>query len=251
MQSLVAMLARLQESLDEQPPRAAAAAQVLTDSRSRASRFPLVHRTGSANIRTVLAERRLTAGEPCTEREIRCGIPSAAYFFLGCAAYPEGSVAFLAHSSLLNRARATFTPFDTGSLEKYARVRDQARWEALDKDDFLAAHLGQGCEAIIFAGDYVAAHFKSPADYVRRPQRSEPDFPTYHGLESTSGDRRAWSIEIQLHDDLPIDTAHIAAIVVGQHDRGLDIPDELFGKVISAESDDDIAVKIHNLIAPE
>jgi hypothetical protein len=51
-------------------------------------------------------------------------------------------------------------------------------------------------------GPYLAAHFHDPAEYVRRAQVSQPDFPAYHGL--LDRDRRAWTVEARIHDDLEI-----------------------------------------------
>jgi hypothetical protein len=44
----------------------------------------------------VLSRRAFAAREPCTgDREKVAGIPHAAYFFVGCGAYPDGLVGFV------------------------------------------------------------------------------------------------------------------------------------------------------------
>lgn len=63
-------------------------------------RLPLVHRTckpgAEARWLEVLDTRIFAASEPCTgDREKAAGIPRAAYFFLGCGAYPDGRVGFV------------------------------------------------------------------------------------------------------------------------------------------------------------
>lgn len=160
---------------------------------------------------------------------------------------------FLVSRSILdNSANASYTPFDTGSLDKHTRPRDPAQvWEDSDRQAFLAAHLGHGADAVDFAAIYLAAHFVDVADYVRRPQRSAPDRPVYHGLECVNGDRRSWSIEVQLHGDVPLDTEHVDKLVLGQHDLFADIPDELTAKVVVAEDEGALAATIHRLILSE
>lgn len=102
-----------------------------------------------------------------------------------------------------------------------------------------------------FSAEYVAAHFENATDYLIRPQRSIPDYPTYHGLESTSGDRRAWSIEVRLHEDLPLDTEHIEAIVVGQADLFAEFSDDLAELVVVAEDEAEVVWKIQEHILGE
>jgi len=255
MQTLHTMLTRIHQCLDLDTERAKAAEHNRADARSLAKRFPLVHRTvrvGGPRLSEVLAAGRLIAGNPCTHREAHCGIQRALYFFLGCGAFPEGAVAFLADSAVLDRTPATFTPFDTGALERHACPHDGAvPWGDAEKDAFLARHLGFGRHALDFSAEYLASHFHSPVDYVRRQQHSEPDFPTYHGLKSTSGDRRAWSIEVQLGGDLALDAPHMRAIVLGQPDLLADIPDDLVGRVVIADAEGSITPTIHRLITSE
>ncbi len=154
-------------------------------------------------------------------------------------------MAFLAEATALGTIPASYSPFDTGSLRGHACPRDPEKaWGDADKDRFLAEHLGCGGDAPDFAADYVAAHFHDPVDYVRRSQHSEPDFPVYHGLASKNGDRRAWSIEVQLHDDLPLDDQHLESIVLGEHDLLADIPDELIAKSVVAVDPSNIGSEV-------
>ena len=127
----------------------------------------------------------------------------------------------------------SYAPFDTGSLDGYARpCVEAAPWEDVNKDEFLTAHLGAAADAVRFSVDYVAAHFRSAEDYVSRSQTSTPDFSPYHGLQSMNGDRRTWTIEVCLHDDVPLDTTNVAAIVLGQADLAQDVPDDLLETVV-------------------
>jgi hypothetical protein len=217
-----------------------------------ARRLPLVHRTRGANLSAMLADARLTARDPCTEHERDCGIARALYFFLGCIAYPEGTVAFVVANHILNHAAATYTPFDTGALVKHARPRDPtAPWAEQDKRPFLEAHLGRGPDALDFAAEYIAGHFHRAADYTSRPQQSAPDFPAYHGLESASGDRRAWSLEVQLHEDLSLVPGNIDALVLADHDLLADIPDDLKQTTLVAEDEGSLVAMVQQLIAEE
>jgi hypothetical protein len=247
------MCSRLRTSLGTEPVIEGSSEMRGDHARQLSKSLLLVHRSVTARgptLASILDDRYLRVKKPpCTPRELQCGVPQALYFFLGCAAFPEGVVAFLVPSRVLDQSNASYTPFDTGSLDRYARPRDPVRtWEDADRLEFLAAHLGHGADAVNFAAEYVAAHFASATDYVCRPQVSEPDRPVYHGLESTSGDRRAWSIEIQLHEDLPLDAEHVDKLVLGQHDLLADIPDHLTAKVVVAEDAGAVASTIHRLI---
>lgn len=161
-------------------------------------------------------------------------------------------IAFLVFNRVFETAGASYTPFDTGSLDKYARPRDPASsWEDADRHEFLATYLGHGADAVGFAAEYVAAHFVDVCEYVRRPQVSLPDTPVYHGLESTSGDRRAWSIEVQVHEDVALDEQRVEYLVLGPQDIFVDVPDDLTSKVIVAEDDGSLASTIQRLILEE
>jgi hypothetical protein len=245
----------IQLALEADPERGLAATKSEAGARKLAGRFVLVHRTvpsGGVTLEQIFAAKCLRAQPPCTQREIDCGVNSAVYFFLGCAAYPEGAVAFLAPTRLLGTTPASYAPFDTGSLSKFARPRDPLRsWDANDKREFLTSHLGEGADAVAFCADYLAAHFKDVADYVCLPQLSEPDFPTYHDLVSAKGDRRAWSIEVQLHANLDLNAAHLEAIVIGQADLLADIPDDLVHKLVVAEDEGSITSTIQQFILQE
>ena len=200
-------------------------------------RLPLVHRTCKPGAETqwteVLRTRTFASGEPCTgDREKAGGIPRAAYFFLGCGAYPDGLVGFVLDTPSVVTRPASYTPFDSGSIERHAVPTDLARAEAWDeaaKDHFLAEHVGAGSDLADFAGPYLATHFRDPMAYVLLGQQSTPDFPAYHGLESTSGDRRAWTIEVQVHKDVPFDAggATLTEIVVARPSLIEDLPEDL------------------------
>lgn len=246
------MCSGIERELGADETRGRAAAQCREGAHALAGRFPLTHRTPGAALASILSDGHLRAKTPCTEREVECGIGRALYFFLGCAAYPEGTVAFLAPSRLLDRLAASYSPFDSGSLSKLAHLRDPlAVWGDPEKLTFLQSHLGDGADAVAFAGEYVAAHFQHATDYVTRLQRSDPDFPAYHGLVSTSGDRRAWSIEVRLHEDLPLDAEHLEAIVIGQADLFAEFSDDLSDRVVVAEDEAEVVSKVQEHILRE
>lgn len=246
------MCGAIQRVLGPDDARARTAAKNLDGARTLAGQFPLTHRTPGVALKSILSDGHLRAKAPCTDREVECGMARALYFFLGCAAYPEGTVAFLASCRVLERRDATFSPFDSGSLTKHACLRDPLDpWGDAEKLAFLQAYLGTGSDAVAFSSEYVAAHFEKVTDYVTRPQLSEPDFPTYHGLVSTSGDRRAWSIEVRLHDDLPLDADHVEAIVVGQPDLFAEFSDDISDLVIVAEDEAEVVWKVQEHILRE
>lgn len=229
-------------------------------------RLPLVHRTCKPDAEMpwtqVLDERAFAALPPCTGScEQAAGIPRAAYFFLGCGAYPEGLVGFVLEApSVLLRYPASYTPIDTGSLGRYVAPRDPAQaasWDDDAKARFLLDHLGQGREVTHFAGPYLAAHFEEPMTYVQRGQYSTPDFPAYHGLESTNGDRRAWTIEVQVHANVRFGRggANLTEIVVARPSLVEELPDDLkgFARVAMVENEvlDSIAEGITKRIGEE
>ncbi len=201
-------------------------------------RLPLVHRTckpGAEDLwHTVLSERKFAAFEPCMGREKSIGIPRAVYFSVGCGAYPDGLVGFVLDAPSVLTRPASYSPFDSGSIEKYAVPADPAlatAWDGPSKDHFLSEHVGVGRDVGAFAGPYLASHFRDAFDYVRRPQHDTPDFPAYHGLRSTSGDRRAWTIEVQVHEDVSfgIGDPALVEIVAARQSLVEELPDDLVG----------------------
>ena len=202
MRPLEQMLESLELALHGDDARRAHAVRSFASASEVAQRLPLVHRTDKPGAEItwleVLRSRLFVAGEPCTgDREKAAGIPRSAYFFVGCGAYPDGLVGFVLDAGSVLTRPASYTPFDSGSIEKYAVPAEPtlaATWDGPAKDRFVADHAGIGHELVAFSGPYLASHFHEPLAYVRGGQRSDPDFPTYHGLRSTGGDRRAWTL---------------------------------------------------------
>jgi len=221
--------------------------------------LPLVHRTckdgDESKWHEVLATRRFEAREPCTgDREKAAGIPRAAYFFLGCGAYPDGLVGFVLDAAAVLRRPASYTPFDSGSIEKYAVPADpmkEAAWDGAAKDRFLADHVGVGVQVAAFAGTYLAAHFRDPLTYVRMGQRGRPEFDAYHGLQSTSGDRRAWTIEVQAHEDVPFPEGSdiVTEIVAARQTLVEELPDDLVAIARVARATDEVLESLAEGIA--
>lgn len=213
-----------------------------------ASRLPLVHRTVPADKpdtwQKILGSGRIRAGAPCTTREQRLGATQIAYFFLGHPAWPHGVVAFLLrqHADIL--ARATFTPFDSGGVEKHMVPLDPAEppLDEAARDTFLASHVGAGNDLPGFAGPFIAAHVREPASYVSYSRYQGPDWPIFHGFQSPSLDRRSWTIEVQSHADVSIEPAQerIEALIVAGKGIGLRLDDDIFDLCTEVETEDDV-----------
>ncbi len=225
-----------------------------------ARRLPLVHRTNKpgddpAKWSEVLRSRTFTASAPCTgDREKAAGIPRAAYFFVGCGAYPDGLVGFVLDAPSVLARPSSYTPFDSGSIEKYAVPSEltlAAAWDGPSRDRFLAAHMGLGHELVAFSGPYLASLFREPLEYVRSGQRSSPDFPAYHGLLSTNGDRRAWTLEVQVHEDIAFGAggATLIEIVAARPAQVEDMPDDLVGITRVASPENEVLESIAEGIA--
>jgi len=224
-------------------------------------RLPLVHRTSKSGTDTkwfdILRTRSFVADTPCTgARELAAGIPRAAYFFLGAGAYPKGLVAFvLDPSSVLNQP-SSYTPFDSGSVDNPAFLcpidaASAAAWDVPARDRFLTTHVGAGVEVLGFAGPYLATHFVDPFSYVRAPQISSPDFAPYHGMYSPNGDRRAWTIEVQVHHDVMFGAggATLTEIVVARKMLLEDLPDDLISLARVATPENDVLGSVATGIA--
>jgi len=249
--SLPDLLLSIERALEEDGDRKQRCAACRTTAEGLGAKLPLVHRTGklgAGSWKAIVREGVLRAGDAGTELERALGYERAVYFFLGCAAYPAGTVAFLLDAAALP-AGSTFTPFDSGSLEKgFAVPADATRWATWDpasQRSVFEEHLGAGSDAPAFAASYVTAHFRAPLDYVRRPQQSVPDYPPYHGLRSTSGDRRAWSIEVRIHEDVDISSAGaLAGIVLERHQMLAHLPDHVAAEVTVAGEEEDMTGEV-------
>jgi hypothetical protein len=217
------MLAELRTRWDTSPrdPNAIMAAQRL------ATRLPLVHRTGRLGRLpwTIFTNQRLDGDTPGTrfERET-LGIASAVYFFWGCGAYPHGTVALLL-DGVPASPHSTATPFDSGGCEANLCVRDGGELDEQQRAELLARYwLDDGTCVAEYGAAYVADIFDDPRDYVRRAQISDPDRSPIHGLRDRSGDRRAWTIEVQFQGDVPIPPECLRKIVLRQREQFRELP---------------------------
>lgn len=228
--------------------------------------LPWVHRTGrpeSGTWRQIFSDRRLLPS-PASAHEQAAGRASSVYFFLGSCAFPKGNLVLLlwpVDPSV--RARANFTPFDTGSLGRFVGLTQGHEvcaefepWQGTDDYRRCLMNLSGRTEELgIFAPTYIAAHFYQPLDYVRRPQRSAPDFPPYHGLSSYSGDRRVWTIEIQVEGDEGVALDDQVELLVRGKDRFDALPAAFKDRAIVVtegededEADDPLAVRFSEKI---
>jgi hypothetical protein len=120
---------------------------------------------------------------------------------------------------------SSVTPFDSGGcaggcfLCSGRTMLEEERSEMLDNHTLI-----EGPSWVQYGASYLAAHFRDPMDYVRRPQMSTPDYKPYHGLESETGDRRAWSIELRIHGDVPVPPKRLARVVLQSRDLFGELP---------------------------
>lgn len=253
--SLEELLGALHSRVSQEQERTDAARE--SKATALARKLPLVHRTAPVSApdrwRAILQSGRIRAGEPNTEREKRLGSTRTAYFFFGHPAWPSGLTAFILRPLKDVLARATFTPFDSGGLTKHmvpvdpdAPPLDEAKKEA-----WLAEYTGAGVDVQAFGGPFIATHLRDPEAYVSSPQVSRPDWDAFHGLRSVTDDRRSWTIEVQVHDDVRLDPPEerIEALVVAGKDVHLDVDDDLFGLCTQVETEHDVpSAVIHHIL---
>ena len=222
------LLSALEEVVGKDATRRVQARAGAASAAALAPSMSWVHRTGkSGDWRSVLEARQLGAQRVDTPFETARSLDRAVYFFVGACAYPRGIVALLVSPRAASAAPSTFTPYDSGALKAHLLPQDSAApWDDEAKTRHMAAHLGDTADMAGFLGPYLAGHFRDPLDYVRRPQKSAPDFPAYHGL--VDADRRSWTIEVRVHGDVKIapDGLTVEEIWLDNQDLWDDLPDD-------------------------
>lgn len=195
-----------------------------------ASAIPLVHRTGkngSASRLSIFANQTIAAGVPCTECEKDAGVTAAVYAFWGAGCYPHGNYALLISPSTFDVLPSTATPFDSGACAKGHLER---RGEALDSPAERCRHLAhftlslKAIGIVTLGPEMACAHFENPWDYFRSEQNAPTDHETFHGLESPTNDRRAWTVELQCHADVPVPPSSLQGVIVAGRDLLADLP---------------------------
>lgn len=202
--------------LDQQEGRRDSRDAALPAARAVAGRISLVHRTAKRPVggaatedgaeagrgwRRAFDEGRLAAGPVGTAWELDAGVRRAVYLFLGAPAYPKGKVALLFDGAAEVHACA---PFDTGALAG-GHISGGGGRSGVDAGALFGAAYGEGRALAELSAHWMAAHFDDPLDYVRAGQQQEPQRPALHGLRGEDGDRRAWTVEVQVHGDLPLE----------------------------------------------
>ena len=251
VQSCARLLRDLGDACVDDAPRREALAHGHERARQLLPHLPWIHRTGRPgnSWRQIFAERRLrpskgTAHELADDRE------ESVYFFLGACAFPKGNlVLVLRADDAPLRERATFSPFDTGSLAGFVALtadhphcRAYEPWTSADnRCRCLRDHTGSARDLDEFVPSYLAAHFFDAQTYVRGSQESEPDFAPYHGLRSISGDRRVWTVEVQVHgaQGVAIDDERLLEVVVRGKDRFDALPGAIKDRAYLLAEDED------------
>lgn len=231
-QPLPALLERLERAVGPSGERRDSYTATGPQAQRVADSLPLVHRTasdtaGARDWRQIFEHSTLKAEPVPTDHERRAGRATSVYFFLGAGAYPSGQIALLLEpTEVLRYVPASFTPYDTGGM-----CYCTPDWDSDRRFQHLTEYTGEAPDVHRFAGPYLAAHFRDPRGYVRAAQKSAPDFPCFHALVS-NGDRRAWTIEIQAHEDVTISSDPRLLrqlLVVGNH-KLLELPDEYIAR---------------------
>lgn len=229
--------------------------------RRLAPHLPWMHRTGrpysgpagaagpATSWRTIFATGRLAPSEVKTHEALD-GRSASVYFFVGACAFPKGNIVLICQPTRPDwLLRATFTPFDTGALAGHAGldpatpVHDlYAPWTTPEHCRYLQNYSGSAPALDAYLPVYLATHFRQPRDYVTRPQVSVPDIAPYHGLRSASGDRRTWTVEVQLHGDAgaTLDDETLLEIFVLGKDRFDALPATFKGLARLLEEDDGV-----------
>lgn len=214
-----------------------------------ASRLPLVHRTGQDGRRwsSIFRSSRLSGADPGTRWERKeLGVDKATYFFWGCGAYPKGTVALLLEGMPLD-VRCTATPFDSGGCERgyYLQAElplsDAERRATLDRFT-----LEDGARVSEYGAHYIADLFDDPLDYVRLPQHSRPPRLPVHELSSPTDDRRAWTIEVRFHGDVPVTPERLRKLILRRRNQLRELPPRYrrIAVVSSSESEEDFGREI-------
>lgn len=244
------LLAALRAACAADPDRETCRVAASTAAQQLAPRLPWMHRTGrpaTTSWRTIFTTGRLAPSD-VNPHEAGDGRSLSVYFFVGACAFPKGNIVLVFRPTLPDwLPRATFTPFDTGSLAICAAIDPShpaysryAPWTTPQHCRYLQDHAGAAIELTDYLSLYLASHFRRPSDYVTRPQISMPDLPPYHGLRSSNGDRRTWTVEVQLHGDTgaTLDSETLLEIVVLGKDRFDALPATFKGMARLIEEDD-------------
>lgn len=193
------------------------------------ARAPYVHRTGKPGgppWGRIFDEQVITAQLPSTSCERDLGHTATVYLFLASGAYAQGNIAFvMAREAVLDQA-GTATPFDSGGCFCNAPVLLERASTPFPSQAARCAHirahmLERSQDVGDFTACYVLAHFHDPSSYIRLPQIASTDRPVFHDLRSPTNDRRAWTIELQRHANLPVppDRGRVLRVIIA--DRSL------------------------------
>jgi hypothetical protein len=168
-----------------------------------AERIPLSHGTSGVNFAKIAEKRVLLSPErlpgwsqTCTEGKLGTG--DGVFLFAGPFSYPKSECGFLFHYTLedAEKAMGVATPFDSGGLcSVFTRASSSE-----SVVDFLRRHEMPipGHRTLLRAS--LESLFSDPWDYVHG---ADPLHPGPIGL--VGGDRRRWTHEVRIHDQLGFD----------------------------------------------
>lgn len=146
------------------------------------------------------------------DAERRYGLGACLYFYAGYACPEFGTVVLAYHPTLADGRSGNASSFDTGGMFK-GYIQGTALNTEADRDALVAADL---CALGLWETrltDWVSTHFSSLDDYLNneRPRMDDPSGRLLH----PRNDRRAWTFEVRLHDDVPL-FDHLAFAIVKQ-----------------------------------
>jgi hypothetical protein len=147
--------------------------------------------------------RRASKSAVARKAETELDLGDSLYFFAGHACPDFGDLVLAYEPDMADSAEGSATPFDTGGLSE-GHVQAQALDTGEEKAAYTRRHL---VELRTWREDveaYIAEYFPSKEAYVKggKPSRNDPSGRLHH---PENHDRRAWTWEIRLWRDHPIE----------------------------------------------
>lgn len=143
--------------------------------------------------------RRASKTNRTREAEASLGLGDSLYFFAGYSCPDFGDVVLLYDDGIADKDDGSATPFDTGGL--HAGLVHHS--SAADAKEYCQQHAVPLSEWRAAIRPYLESYFESSAAYVtgEAPVGDDPS----HRLQHPKNSRRAWTWEIRIHRDHPLE----------------------------------------------